>query len=154
MHPETIKILRSRIIPISITLNVSLPTTPVIVDDGAYTLDLAQLHAMWNAAHPETGLAECQYAIGTTPGASDLVGWEIQYGLNPLDSTDALLDADKDGAYSYDLTVCDALYCSDPDPVTVFASVPNVAPNADAGSDQDVLTGQYVSLNGSFSCMC
>lgn len=297
------------------------PTTPYVTDDGKYTTNLSQLHAVWTSDDPQSGIVEYQYAIGTTPLGIDIVGWtssglnnsvtrtglnagdqttyyisvkarngmgiwsltgssdgimaltplgdadgdgltndqevntyntdpliadtdgdgmndkwEIDYGLNPLDPADALLDADKDGfsnltesqkgtnpndstshppvayagsdqnaqtgskvildgsestgrdgnlitfnwiqagipagstsvlsntnipkpfftadkdgAYSYDLTVCDSLYCSNPDSVTVFASVPNVSPNADAGSDQNVLTGQYVSLNGSFS---
>ncbi|MBI5193075.1 MAG: hypothetical protein HZA08_06495 [Nitrospirae bacterium] len=83
----------------------------------------------------------------------------IQAGI-PAGSTSVLSNtnipkpfftADKDGVYSYDLTVCDSLYCSNPDSVAVIASVSNVSPNADAGSDQNVLTGQYVSLNGSFS---
>src|SRR3990167_11282764 len=58
------------------------PTTPVIIDDGAYTLNLAQLHALWNADDPETGLAECQYTIGTTPQGSDVAGWTIFLCLN------------------------------------------------------------------------
>ena len=296
------------------------PTTPVIIEQGAYTLNLAQLHALWNAADPETGLAECQYAIGATPQGSDLVGWttffcsnnslthsglslfdgvtyyisvkarnsaglwseigssdgikalsfngdydgdgltngdevnihgtgpltsdtdgdgmhdgwEVGYGLNPLNPADALEDADndgftnlkeyqtitdpndpdshpplaiagpdqnvstslsvtldgsessgrdgnlitfnwtetskplnsaailsspnvpkpsftadKDGYYSYDLTVCDSMYCSGPDSVAVNAAALNVPPNANAGHDQKVLTGQPVLLDGS-----
>jgi len=58
------------------------PTTPVIIDDGAYTLNLTQLHALWNADDPETGLAECQYTIGTTPQGSDVAGWTIFLCLN------------------------------------------------------------------------
>ena len=296
------------------------PTTPVIIDDGAYTLNLTQLHALWNADDPETGLAECQYTIGTTPQGSDVAGWtiflclnnslvhsglslsdgvtyyisvkakngaglwsemgssdgikalsftgdydgdgltngdevnihgtdpldsdtdrdgmpdgwEVEFGLDPNISADALEDADndgftnlkeyqtntdpndpnshpplaiagpdqnvktsssvtldgsessgrdgnlitfnwtetskplnstatlsnpnipkpsfiadKDGYYSYDLTVCDSLYCSGPDSVAVNATTLNVPPNANAGHDQKVLTGQPVLLDGS-----
>lgn len=78
----------------------------------------------------------------------------------PADSTATLSDttipipsfiADKDGHYGYDLTVCDinnSSNCSGPDSVTVYASLPNVGPNADAGNDQNVTTGDKVLLNG------
>lgn len=85
-------------------------------------------------------------------------GWTQTY--KPADSTATLSDttvpipsfiADKDGHYGYDLTVCDIINssnCSGPDSVTVYASLPNVGPNADAGNDQNVTTGAKVFLNG------
>ena len=51
------------------------PTTPVVTDDGATTESTSQLHASWTAADAESGVAEYQYAIGTTSGGTDVVGW-------------------------------------------------------------------------------
>ena len=42
------------------------PTTPIVVDDGQYTNVNTQLHATWSSSDPETGIAEYQYAVGTT----------------------------------------------------------------------------------------
>jgi ligand-binding sensor domain-containing protein len=51
------------------------PATPVVTDDGATTSDGTKLHATWSASDPESGIAEYQYAIGTTSGGIDVVGW-------------------------------------------------------------------------------
>lgn len=51
------------------------PTTPVVTDDGVYTTSTSQLHATWTSSDPESGIAEYQYAIGTSQGATDVVNW-------------------------------------------------------------------------------
>jgi hypothetical protein len=51
------------------------PTTPLVTDDGDYTSNNAQLHASWSAPDPESGIAEYQYAIGTTSGGTDVAAW-------------------------------------------------------------------------------
>ncbi len=51
------------------------PTTPVVVDDGSYSTSATSLHATWSASDPETGISEYQYAIGTTSGGTDVLGW-------------------------------------------------------------------------------
>ncbi len=54
------------------------PSTPSVMDDGNTTADLASLHAAWASVDSETGIAEYQYAIGTTeddPGSGYIVGW-------------------------------------------------------------------------------
>ncbi|MBP6964471.1 MAG: PQQ-binding-like beta-propeller repeat protein [Armatimonadetes bacterium] len=58
-----------------ILVDFTAPTTPVVVDDGAYTTSLAALHASWSASDPETGVAEYQYCIGTAPGLDDIAPW-------------------------------------------------------------------------------
>ena len=51
------------------------PTTPVVIDDGAYTTSLSHLHFSWSAGDPDTGIAEYQYALGTTLGGTEIIGW-------------------------------------------------------------------------------
>ncbi|MEK7637261.1 MAG: fibronectin type III domain-containing protein [Patescibacteria group bacterium] len=57
------------------------PTTPAMVNDGTgadatYTTSLTTLSANWTASTDTTsGLQKYQYAIGTTPGGIDVVGW-------------------------------------------------------------------------------
>jgi subtilisin family serine protease len=51
------------------------PSTPAVVDDGAGTNSTAVLHARWSAQDPDSGIAEYQYAIGTTPGGTQVVNW-------------------------------------------------------------------------------
>jgi len=51
------------------------PTTPVVTDDGEYTSSTTSLHATWSSSDPESGIAEYQYAIGTSPGDTDVVDW-------------------------------------------------------------------------------
>lgn len=57
-----------------ILVDASAPTTPVVNDDGEYATENS-LHATWSASDPETGVQEYRYAIGTTIGGTDIVGW-------------------------------------------------------------------------------
>ncbi len=58
---------------------------------------------------------------------------------------------DVKGSYRLQLIVNDGLWDSTPDEVVIYAATPNVAPNANAGPDQNVLTGRPVKLDGSMS---
>jgi hypothetical protein len=50
------------------------PASPTAVtDDGAYTGSLSTLHCSWTSGGPSA--VEYQYAIGTTIGGSNIVGW-------------------------------------------------------------------------------
>ncbi|MDM7998888.1 MAG: PKD domain-containing protein [Dehalococcoidia bacterium] len=51
------------------------PSTPVVTDDGDATTSTSQLHATWSCDDPESGIEKYQYAIGTTRGGTDVVGW-------------------------------------------------------------------------------
>ena len=51
------------------------PDAPVVVDDGLFTTDTSQLHAVWSASDAESGIDEYQVAIGTTPGGTEAVGF-------------------------------------------------------------------------------
>ena len=39
------------------------PTTPVVTDDGTYTISSIQLHATWTSSDPQSGIVEYQYLI-------------------------------------------------------------------------------------------
>jgi len=53
----------------------TLPTTPIVIDDGATTNYFDRLHASWSAADPETGVAEYQVCVGTAPDNCHLIAW-------------------------------------------------------------------------------
>ena len=65
----------NRLSLVSTPTDLTPPSTPLITDDGLYTTNLSQLHAVWVSNDPETGIAEYQYAIGTTPLGTDVAGW-------------------------------------------------------------------------------
>jgi hypothetical protein len=48
------------------------PPKPVVVDEGAVTANRTQLAASWNSADPALGVTLYQFAIGTTPGGTDI----------------------------------------------------------------------------------
>ena len=50
-------------------------SVPTVTDDGIYTVSTSQLHSTWISADSESGIAEYQYAIGTTVGGTDMVNW-------------------------------------------------------------------------------
>jgi hypothetical protein len=58
-----------------IVCDSTAPSTPVVTDDGDHTTSNTQLHATWSSTDDETGIVEYQYAIGTSAGATDVVGW-------------------------------------------------------------------------------
>jgi hypothetical protein len=52
--------------------DVTPPVKPVITDEGVLTANRTQLAASWTSEDPESGITEFQYAIGTTPGGTDV----------------------------------------------------------------------------------
>lgn len=88
------------------------------------------------------------------------VTYAWQFVTRPPGSQAALTNAasaapsftpDMAGTYKLSLTVGDGMVASAPDHVHVTASLDNGAPNANAGPDQQVATGQLVTLDGSGS---
>jgi hypothetical protein len=51
------------------------PADVGVTDDGLYTDAAGQLHATWTGSDPTSGIAEYQYAIGTTSGGTDISDW-------------------------------------------------------------------------------
>ena len=78
----TVVMSQDRVITVNFTAPGGLycdntpPSTPVVTDDGVYTTDGTQLHVTWTSSDNDSGIAEYQYAVGTSPGAADVVGWE------------------------------------------------------------------------------
>ncbi len=54
--------------------DVTPPSTP-IVNNAVFTTDTTTLSAQWSSIDPESGLAECEYAIGSSPGLTDIKNW-------------------------------------------------------------------------------
>ncbi|BCW97387.1 MAG: hypothetical protein KatS3mg024_0214 [Armatimonadota bacterium] len=64
---------------VSWTVDTSGPGVPVVTDDGAFTASVLTLSASWESTDTESGIAEYQYAIGTSPtdpGSGYVVGWK------------------------------------------------------------------------------
>lgn len=57
------------------TAELTPPTLPVVVDSGIQQDSTTYLYASWSSNDPESGVAEYQYAIGTAPGSTNIVGW-------------------------------------------------------------------------------
>ena len=45
------------------------------VTDETYTISKSKLNASWVASDAGSGVANCEYAVGTTPGAANIKGW-------------------------------------------------------------------------------
>jgi len=58
-----------------VKIDKTKPTKPDVIDDGPYTTSKTELHATWTSEDAESGIAEYQYAIGTSEGGTDEVGW-------------------------------------------------------------------------------
>ena len=58
-----------------ILIDLTPPSAPTVTDDGAYTADAGQLHAVWSSSDAQSGIAKYEYAVGTQPGSTDVLGW-------------------------------------------------------------------------------
>ena len=64
---------------VTYTPDTTPPLDPTVTDDGPLTADPTQLQASWSSSDPESGIAEYQYAIGTSatdPGSGYVVDWK------------------------------------------------------------------------------
>jgi len=83
------------------------------------------------------------WSLSVPPGSS--------VSLNSTTAVAPSFTSDKDGDYVATLIVNDGLVSSQSDSVLITSMTSNSAPNADAGPDQNVSTGNQVTLNGSNS---
>ena len=57
----------------SFGIDTTPPSVPIVVDEGVYCTSPDTLKASWSSTDPESGIGRYEYAIGTIPGAADLV---------------------------------------------------------------------------------
>lgn len=84
----------------TIAIDTTPPSTPVVTDDGDYTTSITELHASWSASDPESGIAGYQYAIGTSAGATNVVGW-TSTAASEATATELSLDTSGNTTYYF-----------------------------------------------------
>ena len=133
---------------VSITIN-PLNDTPV-ADAGHHQNVITGKRVTLNGSEsydPDGAMITLHWRFVEVPSGSSVTDESLSdpYGAKPE------FTPDVDGAYRLQLIVNDGVLDSAPDEVVINATTPNVAPNADAGSDQNAYTGHRVDLDGSKS---
>jgi hypothetical protein len=95
---------------------------------------------------PEGALISYRWSFVQVPLGSAVTGTSLSDPLSPQPA----FTPDKDGTYTVRLQVSDGML-TDEDEVVITSATPNVAPNAHAGPNRDVVTGEPVALDGSAS---
>ncbi|KKL49403.1 hypothetical protein LCGC14_2315860 [marine sediment metagenome] len=54
---------------------LTVPSKPVVVDDGDSTTSTTSLHAQWSSNSIGSDISEYMYSIGTSPEATNIVDW-------------------------------------------------------------------------------
>lgn len=133
-----------------IMVDASAPTTPIVTDDGQYTSSLDSLHATWTSSDPQTGIAQYQYAIGTSSGGTDVVGW-TSVGTNSS-VTKTGLTLSEGATYFMSVKALNGAglwsIVGSSDGITVEASAPTTPVLTDDGeytSSQDTLHATWAS---------
>ncbi len=135
----------SNVATVTVGVNAA-PTAAAGPDANAVTGQLVTLDG--SASSDPTGdMITYSWRFLSVPPASALGDADI---VNPA-SPAPMFTPDVDGAYELELTVADPGALSDTDTVVITAATPNVAPNADAGPDQNAEVLTLVTLNGSGS---
>jgi len=134
-------------LPYSITITASTTNVEPVADAGLdqYVLTGSIVYLDGTGSRDVNGdLLTYSWSFTSKPPGSSAVL------LNDTSATPSFI-ADLSGTYVVQLIVNDGFYDSVPDTVTIIADEENVRPVADAGLDQDVITGSIVQLNGSGS---
>jgi len=128
----------------------SIPNQPPIANAGpnqnVITGELVTLDGT-NSYDPEGATITFLWSFIEVPEGSYI----IDNSLSDVTSAKPTFTPDVDGIYRLRLIVNDGVFDSAPDEVEITATTPNVPPNADAGPDQNVFTGETICLDGSGS---
>ncbi len=65
--------LQSTTVTISVLRDSTVPTTPVVTDDGVITTDGASLHATWQTSDASSGVNSCEVKIGIGAGSGSIM---------------------------------------------------------------------------------
>jgi hypothetical protein len=95
---------------------------------------------------PEGALITYAWSFARVPQGSTVTDASLSDPASPK----PMFTPDRDGTYAIGLIVSDGVL-RDEDEVLIASAAANVAPNANAGPDRDVVTGEPVTLNGSAS---
>jgi len=55
--------------------DITPPPVPIVTDGGAFGTSTDSLHASWRCRDPESAIVSIEYALGTSPGAQDVVAF-------------------------------------------------------------------------------
>ncbi|MGH8651892.1 MAG: PKD domain-containing protein [Gammaproteobacteria bacterium] len=135
----------SNVATVTVGVNAA-PTADAGPDANAVTGQLVTLDGS-ASSDPNGDMITYSWRFLSVPPASALGDADI---VNPA-SPAPMFTPDVDGAYELELTVADPGALSDTDTVVITAATPNVAPNADAGPDQNAEVLTLVNLDGSGS---
>ena len=58
-----------------LTADTTAPKTPTVTDDGDVQASPSRFHATWSSLDDDSGVVKYMCAIGTQPGATNVVGW-------------------------------------------------------------------------------
>jgi hypothetical protein len=99
-----------------------------------------------NSFDPEGVMITYEWSFTQIPQGSSITDASLSDAASPKPT----FTPDKDGSYVILLSVSDGMLTGEDD-VMITAATPNVAPNADAGANQSVATGDSVTLDGTAS---
>ena len=127
-----------------------IPNQPPVANAGAdqnvITGTLVTLNGS-ESFDPEGALITFLWTFIEVPVGSNITDASLSDATSPKPT----FTPDINGTYRLELVINDGVLESAPDEVAIIASTPNVAPNANAGPDQNAITGTAVYLDGNGS---
>jgi sugar lactone lactonase YvrE len=139
-------VISNHTIEVTFAINNSPPVANAGVDLNVITGQVVTLNGS-ESYDPEGAMITFLWAfVGVPAGSSVTIA-----SLSDVTSAKPKFTPDVDGTYRLQLIVNDSVLDSLPDEVVISATAPNVPPNANAGPDQNVITGSTVQLDGSKS---
>ena len=130
--------------------SASIPNQPPVADAGPDQNVMINKLVTLNGSDsydPEGTLITFLWTFIEVPAGSNI----SDAALSDITSAKPTFRPDVVDTYKIELVINDGILESAPDEVVIIAATPNVAPNANAGSDQNVFTGETVYLDGSGS---